>query len=225
MRLIIFDIDGTLCESDNVDDKCYIQAFKEALDLNISDMNWNNYEHVTDSGIAYRIFDEIYNRTPREDEISKLKERYEYLLWKSYNENPGSFREIDGSVNLVRKINLMEDWVTCIASGGWGTAVKMKLKILNLDTLKIPIGNSDYHISKHDIIKLLIEESKAKNKLSLFEKVIYVGDREYDYRTAQGLLIDFIGIDFRRNGLLKKSGAEKVVNNYKDGKFMDFLSS
>lgn len=224
MKLIIFDIDGTLCDPYNADDKCYFHAFKDVLGINISDTNWDSYEHVTDSGIAYQIFKEVYNHNPCEDEIRKLKERYGYLLWKVYKGKPDSFREIDGSVNAVYEINSMKDWIVGIAAGGWSVAVKMKLKMLKLDSLNISIGNSDYHISKHDIIKSLIEEIKAKNKLSSFEKIIYVGDREYDFRTAQTLNIDFIGIDSRRDGILVKSGAKRVVDNFSDGKFKELLN-
>jgi phosphoglycolate phosphatase-like HAD superfamily hydrolase len=224
MKLIIFDIDGTLCDSDNIDDICFIQSFKDVLGVDIEDTNWDNYENITDSGITFQLFKEIYNRNPDEDEIRSLKARYEHLLWRSYKENPGSFREIDGSIKTFREINSMEDWSVGIGAGGWGAAARMKLRILKLDSLNIPFGCSDFHFSKVDIIKSLIDEIGLKDKLKSFEKIIYVGDREYDFKSAKLLKIGFIGIDFRRNGFLDKSGADKVAANYADGEFKEFLN-
>lgn len=58
MKLVIFGIDGTLCDFNNIDDTCFIQAFKDIFDIDITETNWDSYEHVTDTGITNRIFNE-----------------------------------------------------------------------------------------------------------------------------------------------------------------------
>ena len=47
-----------------------------------------------------------------------------------------------------------------------------------------------------------------------FEKIYYVGDREYDFRVSREVNIDFIGIDFKGNGKLKALGIKNVINDY-----------
>jgi beta-phosphoglucomutase-like phosphatase (HAD superfamily) len=51
LRLIMFDIDGTLTATNDVDTECYARAMSEHLGVSV-DSEWSRYRHVTDSGIA-----------------------------------------------------------------------------------------------------------------------------------------------------------------------------
>ncbi len=50
MHLIVFDVDGTLVESDEFDGVLYAKAVRDVLDIDV-DEDWSSYRHVTDSGI------------------------------------------------------------------------------------------------------------------------------------------------------------------------------
>ncbi|MEE8288231.1 MAG: hypothetical protein V3R25_02330, partial [Nitrosomonadaceae bacterium] len=50
----MFDIDGTLVQSSDLDDDCFIRAIEEILGIVIDEV-WSNYEHVTDKGILNEI--------------------------------------------------------------------------------------------------------------------------------------------------------------------------
>ncbi|NNF32714.1 MAG: HAD family hydrolase, partial [Saprospiraceae bacterium] len=47
MKTIIFDIDGTLTDTKEVDDKCFIQAFHNVFDMDIRSQNWSAFKNVT----------------------------------------------------------------------------------------------------------------------------------------------------------------------------------
>ena len=48
MKLVLFDIDGTLINSVKTDDECFVQTFDELYDIDLTKANWNEYTHVTD---------------------------------------------------------------------------------------------------------------------------------------------------------------------------------
>ena len=50
MYLILFDIDGTLVDSNEFDSEFYVQAVRKVLRIEVGD-DWSAYQHVTDGGI------------------------------------------------------------------------------------------------------------------------------------------------------------------------------
>jgi len=50
LKHVMFDIDGTLVESYDVDSKLFVESVYEVTGLSI-DANWGRYRNVTDSGI------------------------------------------------------------------------------------------------------------------------------------------------------------------------------
>jgi len=55
MHLVVFDIDGTLTDTNKVDGVCYWQAVREVLGLAQEQPDWSGFRHVTDVGIAAEI--------------------------------------------------------------------------------------------------------------------------------------------------------------------------
>lgn len=80
MNLIIFDIDGTLCWSNSIDDLCFIHAFEDVSSMKLKDTNWDNYKNITDHGIIEQSYKEHFNRKPGIEIFNKIKDRYLFLL-------------------------------------------------------------------------------------------------------------------------------------------------
>ncbi len=57
-KLAIFDVDGTLVQSYELDSECFVAAFNDALGIADVDTDWARYDHVTDPGIAAQIIRE-----------------------------------------------------------------------------------------------------------------------------------------------------------------------
>ena len=51
MHAVIFDIDGTLVQSVEVDESLYVKAIRSVLGQIEFRSNWADYEFVTDTGI------------------------------------------------------------------------------------------------------------------------------------------------------------------------------
>lgn len=66
MLLVMFDVDGTLIQWNDIDRICYSEAVKEALGIAQIDTNWAHYTHVTDSGITSEIIEKKLFRIPED---------------------------------------------------------------------------------------------------------------------------------------------------------------
>jgi phosphoglycolate phosphatase-like HAD superfamily hydrolase len=108
-----------------------------------------------------------------------------------------------------------QDIKVAIATGGWKVTAAHKLKQLNIELARFPYATSDDHYSRKEIIIRSIEKAKTIHKIN-FNKIIYIGDGTWDYKASRELNLDFIGIDYHRNGKLDKSGATAVYPDYSD---------
>ena len=84
MKLAIFDIDGTLTNTNSVDDECLVQALADVNNLLDINTNWDQYPHTTDSAITLHIFQERFGRAPQADELTRLTDRFVELLNERY---------------------------------------------------------------------------------------------------------------------------------------------
>ena len=71
MHLVMFDIDGTLIDSAGFESRLYVAAVQDVLKVEI-DSDWNNYEHVSDSGILA----EVLRHARRDGELEEIAARY-----------------------------------------------------------------------------------------------------------------------------------------------------
>ena len=64
MKLVVFDLDGTLTRTNDVDGECFVRAFMETLQLAELNQDWDSYEQVSDEGVTRQIFVERFGRHP-----------------------------------------------------------------------------------------------------------------------------------------------------------------
>ena len=51
MKIVVFDIDGTLTQTNDADTDCFVRALKDCFALNDIETDWSGYTHSTDAGI------------------------------------------------------------------------------------------------------------------------------------------------------------------------------
>ena len=117
MNLAIFDIDGTLTNTNNVDEDCFVKALAEVHSINDIVTDWTAYPHTTDSGITQHIFQEQFSRSPEETELSKLKGCFVGMLSEHYETDSLSFAEIRGASAALESLKQDSDWAVAIATG------------------------------------------------------------------------------------------------------------
>ena len=212
MHLIIFDIDGTILDSVDEDDKCFIQTFADLYQLDLGAVAWNDFKHVTDAWMMTTIFEQYFNRAPSAVELNQMKSHYYQLLDGVKNR----FKAVNNALKFIELLYERTDCIIGFATGGWGANAILKCSSVGLDLERFIFKTSSDHYDRGRIVELVVQEARDRHKLRGFDSITYFGDGLWDYRTTQLLGIDFVGVDIHGNGKLSKAGVGKVIRDYDD---------
>ncbi len=215
MKLVMFDIDGTLTESNNLDNESYLQALSEVFGFSEVSSNWTSYTHVTDACILKEVFQSKLGRIPSSRDIEAFQKRFLELLIAGAKAS-GGVKAISGSSYMLKNLLASGKYQVAYAGGGWTAAAIFKLKSAHLPIDNIPYAFSDDEESREGI--MAIAHSRAKIYYNqLFSEVVYIGDGVWDIRSAQKSGYSFIGIasDDEAKALFNE-GATDVFPNYDD---------
>ena len=210
MNLVIFDIDGTVVNSVTADDECFIQTFRDLHEIDLLGSDWNDFEHVTDSGLTNEIFENRLKRSATEEEVKIIQNYFFDLL--SFRKS--EFNEINGASDFIIKLGKRKDFFIAFATGGWSQTALLKLQCLGLPLENYVLRSADDHFKRTEITKLAIEDSKKKANIINFDSITYFGDGLWDLKASKELNIDFIGVDCKGDGKLNNNGAKIVIKDY-----------
>ena len=193
MIAVIFDIDGTLVESFHFDGIIYASAVNDVLGEVIIKDSWNQYKNVTDTGILWQIMDE--NKICEEGQIGKVRKKFGELV-RRHLENSGECRPRKGAIGLIDKLLSDQRYKVGFATGGWRHTAEMKLQQAEFDLKNTILFSSDDGDDRVEIMK--------KCLLALgncFDRIVYIGDGEWDLQAADILGWHFIGVGARLEGI------------------------
>lgn len=214
ITLVVFDIDGTLTNTKAIDDLCFINSVRDCWDCDLGVVDWSTYVNVTDTGLAKDIFQYLFNEEISDTELLKLKDLFSKRIIASANENPHAFLEVKGATDFIKELEKQKIKIA-IATGGWKVTAEYKLKKINLELEEFPYATSDDHYSRREILIRSIEKAKEVYQMN-FNQILYIGDGVWDYQASCELNIDFIGIDYLKNGKLKEAGVKTIYEDYSD---------
>lgn len=215
MNLAIFDIDGTLTQTDQVDEICFVQALADAHGITGISTDWAEYPHTTDSAITFHVFQETLNRVPEEIELLKFKTRFVSLLEDYCLKSPALFGEIVGASSMLRRLNQELEWRVAIASGSWRVSGELKLKVAGIQLDDFPAAFADDGLSREKILKSVVLRAQHHYQQSHFDRIVSVGDGIWDARTARNLRFPFLGVGSeKRRKMLQQAGATHVIRDF-----------
>ena len=225
MNLVIFDIDGTLTETNAVDEICFVQAFADAHAITQINTNWSEYRWVTDSGIMFQIFHERFGQRPTDCELRNYKSRLANLLETHWAKDSSLFAEIPGASHALTRLNHEAEWAVALATGCWRVSAELKLKAAGIHAEHLPAAYAEDGLSRESILQTALSRAQHLFGRSRFEKIVSVGDALWDVQAAGNLGIAFIGVGKGDRGLkLRQVGATHVLEDYADyGQLIEFL--
>jgi len=217
MKLVVFDLDGTLTRTSRVDSECYAQALHEVAGVREPRTDWSTYQHATDTGIIAEIFLERFGRLPEEMETKNIRDRMLQLFAARYEADGSEFLEIPGAGSLVRRLLDQGIWGVALATGAWRCSAEFKIQHSGLPLGDLPSAYAEDGPSREGIVRAAIDRAQRHYGQTRFGRVVSVGDGLWDLVTARNLALPFIGVaQDGASSVLRENGASHVVGNYLD---------
>ncbi len=193
-KLVVFDIDGTLLDSTEIDENCFVRALKDEYKVAHIDERWENYKSVTDGCVFEEIFEKTFSRKPTEPETRRMIRRFLMYIENSLMEQNVVINQIRGAGEILERLDAHPEWGVAVASGGWRESALFKLRQAKLYLDGTPIVTSSEENIRERIVALSIEKAKVHYGVSDFEKIVSVGDAAWDVKAAEHLNLAFVGI-------------------------------
>ncbi len=217
MKLVIFDIDGTLTQTSRVDEICFTRAFADTHGVNVIADHWIACPHVSDSGVTQHLFQHHFGRDPREHESSALKKRLVDLLEEHHGMDRLYFAEIPRAAETFNQLVENRGWVKALATGCWRPSAEMKLRAASINYQGVPGGFAEDGVARESIVGAAISRSRESYRREKFDHIVSVGDGVWDVRTAANLGLAFVGIaSGARAEMLREAGAKHIIPDFED---------
>ena len=216
MILVMFDVDGTLTESFDLDSATYLDALREVFGFRDVSDEWAAYRHVTDTGILAEVFAVRLGRQPAPKETDAMRARFAALLATRIHE-AGGVRPVAGAVELLARLSGSPgEYAVAYASGGWKVTAHLKLRSAGLPVDGAPGAFADDGPSREGICRAAHRRAQERCGREL-PTVVYVGDGVWDARTSRRLGYGFIGIGRDAGAArLRAEGAVEVLPDFRD---------
>lgn len=192
-KLAIFDIDGTLTKTNEIDHICYIQTVQHFINKDFDKFEAEAFTHFTDSCILVELYERYLQRQPTAGEEQAFKDFYFEALRKSLSHSPDYFKAIDGAKDILK--HLSDDWAVALATGCWVESAHIKLQGGGIAIGAHPIATASDAVTRQDIMLTAVQRAKELHQVPDFEHVVYIGDGLWDKRSCASLKMPFVGID------------------------------
>lgn len=221
-QLVIFDVDGTLTRTTEVDAECFVRALALELDITPPHTDWGAYVHTTDPGIAREIFEAQLGRAPAADELARLERRFVLLLAEAFDRHPQACNEVPGAAALLARLRVEGTWDVAIATGAWRASALLKLERAGIDVAGLPAACAEDGDGREQIVRAAWARAAAAASPdaggvpATYACVVSVGDAPWDVRTARRLGLPFLGVAVKASaGALRAAGATHVLDDFR----------
>lgn len=206
MKIALFDIDGTLTASNEIDSICFADAFRDVFGVAI-DTDWDSYQHTTDRGIVVEALRRARGREADAHEIALHRARFMQLLGERMTE----LNEVPGAAAFIAQMQA-RDWRVVLCTGAWSESARLKLLRAGLPD-GLPLASCDDNLAREDILRRGITLAGGSDS----DVIVSFGDAPWDVRAAANLKVPFIGIAAGAHAeSLRRSGAAEVFDDFRD---------
>lgn len=190
MKVVIFDIDGTLTQTNCVDSECFIRTVREVLGVEEFETDWSQYQFVTESGVAQEISQRYCDR-PMSGSLTKAFNEH---LAACLREQPvSSFLEVPGAVEFVKFLVNSPDYAVAFATGAHEASARHKLTTAGFEIEDLPLASSSDAVVREHIMLHALDRAAQKHGV-VFSEVTYFGDASWDVEATANLGWRLIGI-------------------------------
>lgn len=212
--LVIFDVDGTLCDTLGVDDECFCATASTMLGVPVESSTWEDSPHITDSGIVEWLWTRHLGRLPTRQEVDAFVARFETALGHELQRAPERFGAIAGALPLLGHLE-EQGWRFAFATGGWGRTARLKLQAAGLPVASLLASADDSH-DRCEIFRLVGTRAVERAGMPP-NRTVLVGDGTWDVRVAARLGWPMVGVgQGQRAARLRSEGASTILPDFVD---------
>ncbi len=213
MTLVMFDVDGTLTHSNELDTRCFVQAVEEVFGFTEIDEDWSRYTHTSDAGILEELFQRRLGRSPTPAELTRYRPHFLQLLATGLRSTP--MRAVAGSGDILNALSAHPDYAVSLASGAWRDSARAKMISAGLPFDKFPGAFSEDAPARADIMLASRAHAAQRHQRAGFDQWVYFGDAVWDARACGELGVPLIGIGCGEQvEKLRRAGAFEVFSDY-----------
>lgn len=218
-RLVIFDIDGTLTRTNEIDEHCYACAVREVLGIDGISTDWGAYRQSTDPGILCEIIETNCRRVPTLRDIRMVRSRFVQLIDEMSHSQREGWEAVEGAASILGELR-ERGWMVAIATGGWGASARRKLKRAGIEFDSGLIACADDAMERLDIIRRAARRATTVGDaapVSSSIPTVYVGDGRWDLYAAREGGYGFVGIGHGERAMrLTEAGSPVVLSDFSD---------
>jgi phosphoglycolate phosphatase-like HAD superfamily hydrolase len=185
----MFDIDGTLVDSEGFDSELYAAAVEAELGRPI-DRNWDAYEHVSDSGILEQLL-RAHAEAERLELAARVQRRFVALVGDYLARQATRVREIAGAKRLVERLAALPNVRVAVATGGWEPTARLKLAHVGIDSARLALASSSDAKARTEIMHIAAQRAMRAER---FARATYFGDGPWDLRASAELGYGFVAV-------------------------------
>ena len=203
--LIVFDVDGTLIDANELDHRCFDEAFLEVTQLPLPGERWSHVREFTATAIVREALHD-WPEAERSTAESKIRAGFLARLTAAHAADPQAFPPAAGGRALIEQLAASATCRVAIATGCWRETSHFKLASAGYRLEGIERASSSDCYRRVDIIRTVM------NRLgSDVADTVYVGDQFWDHRAAIELGVRFVGVG-RQRDQLRSDGAETILD-------------
>jgi len=196
VKAVIFDIDGTLLQSDTTDDALYLAAVREVLGNVKVRPSWGMYTQFTAAGILAEILDDNAIEV-KPATVAAVRDCFVASVGRHVSAR-GPFAEVPGAKAFVQSLHKSTTHRVAYATGGWFGAARLKLSASEFPVIGIPLATSDDYVERQEIMLHALRQLGG-----VFDTVTYYGDGRWDAEAAKSLGWQFVPVGRKPNGLIR----------------------
>lgn len=221
MRVILFDIDGTLLLTGGAGSTALARVFESLHGVRV-DISQITVHGQTDPSIIQAIAQRWLGRALSENEFATLADRYLPLLEESLAVSE-RFRVLPGARSILESLMGVEDAVLGLATGNIEPAAFAKLRRAELDHFFGFGGFGSDSIDRPVLTQRAVERGRAIAGPSA--AAIVVGDTIHDVESARKAGAQCLAVATGNASVqtLRDAGADWVVSSLEDPQVLDIL--
>jgi len=213
MTTYLFDIDGTLARSNDLDERLFARAIEEVLGVAGISTDWATYADTTDEAITRELIEKHRAGEDPNLLVSNTRARFIELVRADLGDLRRTITPVPGVPDILARLARQEGAALAMATGGWPESARLKLEAIGVDHAAHTLCTCADHPHRHGIIEHALGRLGRSS-----DRAVYFGDGIWDARASRRLGIGFVGVAAEpgKRERLEGEGVTVILEDFSD---------